>query len=45
MYPKGYESLKEVQQGLKKYFQFYNEKWPHQRLAYRTTAGGVILKK
>lgn len=38
IYPKGYETLKEVRQGLKKYFQFYNEKRPHQGLEYRTPA-------
>ena len=38
IYPKGYESLKEVRQGLKKYFDFYNEKRPHQGLKYRTPA-------
>lgn len=26
IYPKGYDNLKEVRQGLKKYFEFYNEK-------------------
>lgn len=38
IYPKGYESLKEVRQGLQKYFKFYNEKRPHQGLDYRTPA-------
>lgn len=38
IYPKGYESLKEVREGLKKYFEFYNEKRPHQGLEYRTPA-------
>lgn len=38
IYPRGYESLKEVLQGLKKYFEFYNEKRPHQGLEYRTPA-------
>lgn len=38
IYPRGYESLKEVRQGLKKYFEFYNEKRPHQGLEYRTPA-------
>ena len=36
VYPKGYENLKEIRQGLKKYFVFYNEKRPHQGLEYRT---------
>ena len=38
IYPKGYESMKEVRQGLKKYFEFYNKKRPHQGLEYRTPA-------
>lgn len=38
IYPRGYASLKEVRQGLKKYFKFYNEKRPHQGLKYRTPA-------
>ncbi len=38
VYPKGYENLKEVRQGLRQYFKFYNEKRPHQGLDYRTLA-------
>ena len=38
IYPKGYESMKEVRQGLKRYFKFYNEKRPHQSLGYSTPA-------
>jgi putative transposase len=38
IYPKGYENLKEVRQGLQRYFKFYNEKRPHQGLDYRTPA-------
>lgn len=38
IYPKGYEDLKEVRQGLKRYFKFYNEARPHQGLGYRTPA-------
>lgn len=38
IYPKCYENLKEVRNGLKSYFQFYNEKRPHQGLNYRTPA-------
>ena len=44
IYPKGYESLREVRQGLKRYFEFYNEKRPHQGLEYRTPAE-VYFKK
>lgn len=38
IYPKGYESLREMKSGLRKYFEFYNEKRPHQGLKYRTPA-------
>ena len=38
IYPRGYEHLKEVRRGLRKYFEFYNEKRPHQGLGYRTPA-------
>jgi putative transposase len=44
IYPKGYESLKEVRRGLTKYFEFYNQKRPHQGLDYRTPAE-VYFKK
>jgi len=38
IYPRGYETLREVQKGLSEYFKFYNEKRPHQGLGYRTPA-------
>lgn len=38
IYPKGYDSLKAVRNGLRDYFKFYNEKRPHQGLGYRTPA-------
>jgi len=38
IYLKGYESLREVRNGLNMYFEFYNEKRPHQGLKYRTPA-------
>jgi putative transposase len=38
IYPKGYEDLKEARKGLRRYFEFYNEKRPHQGLDYRTPA-------
>lgn len=38
IYPKAYETLKEVRQGLREYFKFYNERRPHQGLGYRTPA-------
>lgn len=44
IYPKGYESLKAVRQGLQKYFEFYNEKRPHQGLEYRTPAEVYFAK-
>ncbi len=36
IYLKGYETLKEVKEGLKEYFRFYNEERFHQGLDYRT---------
>lgn len=44
IYPKGYENLKDVRRGLKRYFEFYNENRPHQGLGYRTPAE-VYFKK
>lgn len=38
IYPKGHENLKEVRQGLRGYFKYYNEIRPHQGLDYRTPA-------
>lgn len=38
IYPKAYETLKDVKQGLTEYFEFYNEQRPHQGLGYRTPA-------
>lgn len=38
VYPRGYETLKEVHMGLKSYFEYYNERRPHQGLEYRTPA-------
>jgi len=38
IYPKGYESMKDVRLGLKRYFEFYNNRRPHQSLDYRTPA-------
>ena len=36
VYPKQYETPKEVYSGLRAYFQFYNEARPHQALGYKT---------
>jgi putative transposase len=36
IYLKGYENLKGLRLGLAKYFEFYNERRPHQELGYRT---------
>ncbi len=36
VYLKGYETMTQAQQGLKEYFQFYNEERFHQALQYRT---------
>ena len=36
VYLKGYCSPKELREGLKNYFRFYNEKRPHQSLGYKS---------
>lgn len=36
IYPKRYETLKAVREGLKAYFEYYNERRPHQGLGYQT---------
>ena len=38
VYLRGYEAVPELQQGLGRYFPFYNEERPHQSLDYRTPA-------
>lgn len=38
IYPRGYETLKEVRSGLDAYFKYYNEDRPHQGLGYKTPA-------
>ena len=38
VYLKGYETVPELAQGLRRYFAFYNEERLHQALAYRTPA-------
>jgi putative transposase len=38
VYIKSYENLKDVKRGLKEYFEFYNEKRPHQGIGYKTPA-------
>jgi putative transposase len=38
VYPKEYESVRELAQGLRQYFEFYNHQRPHQSLAARTPA-------
>jgi putative transposase len=38
IYLRGYETPRELQCGLERYFPFYNSKRPHQSLAYRTPA-------
>jgi len=38
IYLKSYESLRQVREGLKNYFLFYNEKRPHQGIKYKTPA-------
>ena len=41
MYLWRYEAVPQLQQGLGRYFPYYNEERPHQSLGYRTPAGGV----
>lgn len=36
VYIKSYENLKDVRRGLKEYFEFYNEKRPHQGIGCKT---------
>jgi putative transposase len=36
VYLRGYEGVPQLEQGLVRYFRFYNEERPHQSLAYRT---------
>ncbi len=38
IYLKDYTTVIELEQGLKRYFRFYNEERPHQALSYRTPA-------
>jgi putative transposase len=38
IYLRRYEAVPELQQGLRRYFPFYNEERPHQSLEYRTPA-------
>ena len=35
---RGYESVRELERGLSDYFEFYNQRRPHQSLGYRTPA-------
>ena len=45
IYLKSYESVYEVYQGLKKYFNFYNNSRPHQSLKYKTPSEVYFDKK
>ena len=36
IYLRGYEGVPQLQQGLRRYFAFYNQERLHQALAYRT---------
>jgi len=38
IYLKGYANIKETREGLKEYFEFYNEERPHQSLGYKAPA-------
>ena len=35
IYPRGYETMSEANEGLEKYFDFYNNRRPHQALGYK----------
>jgi putative transposase len=35
IYPRGYETMKEANEGLERYFDFYNNRRPHQALRYK----------
>ena len=35
IYPKGYETMGQAVPGLENYFEFYNERRPHQALGYQ----------
>ena len=39
IYPNEYDTPREARIGIRNYFEFYNEKRPHQSLGYRTPAG------
>ena len=43
IYLKGYRNMKETREGLKEYFEFYNEERPHQSLGNKTP--GEIYRK
>ncbi len=49
VYPRGYEAVPALQEGLGRYFPFYNEERPHQALDYQTPAavyrGGTVGRK
>ena len=38
VYPRGYGAPKELQEGLKNHFRFYNERRPHQSLGNKSPA-------
>jgi len=38
IYPNGYATMMDANQGLTRYFVFYNDERPHQALKYRTPA-------
>jgi len=45
VYPKGYQTMTEAQEGLRRYFQFYNNQRFHQSLDYRTPKEVYVEKR
>ena len=41
VYLHDYQTVAEAVYGLRRYFSFYNDSWPHQSLGYHTASGGV----
>ncbi len=44
IYPKGYQTMADAREGLKDYFEFYNERRPHQGLNYKRPQECYFIK-